>query len=266
MVNPNYWDYREDRITETQLAIAHACYKGEITLVDYWFGQLMERVRTLNLLEDTWVIFLSDHGFYFGEHGQFGKRRFRWPDSSIFDEGFAKGMSMAQQTVHWSPLHQEVTRVPLMIRAPLTEGGRTEALVTLPDVMPTILEVLGVAIPERVQGRSLTPIVRGETDAVHPFVVTSAPFEEIGQLSKTVDDQSRTVVEISPSSITDGTWDLLYGVSGQEPLLYRTKEDPGHRHNVADAHPDVVRNLHRLYADWLAEISTPENTSVRAVS
>ena len=100
VIAPTYYDYAADGVTERELEIARACYKGEIAMVDHWFGYLMERVRVLNLLENTAIFFLSDHGFYFGEHGLFGKRRFRWPDGSGFDEGFAKGMTVHQRQVH----------------------------------------------------------------------------------------------------------------------------------------------------------------------
>lgn len=258
VVQPSYWDYKEDGVSERDLEIARACYKGEITMVDHWFGYFMERVRVLNLLENTCIIFVSDHGFYFGEHGLFGKRRFRWPDNSGFEEGFAKGMTMAQQTVHWSPLHNEVIRVPLMISMPGQQARRVEGLVTLPDLMPTVLDLFGVPAPERVQAKSLLPMINGSADSVRDLLVTSAPFEEIGQMSKTVDDRTRTVVEISPSTITDGEWDLLYSVENQRVCLYRSKEDPGHLNDVAAQYPDVIARLHAQFAEFLKTVGTPE--------
>jgi arylsulfatase A-like enzyme len=118
IISPNYWDYKEDGYSETDMEIARACYKGEISMVDHWFGYLMERVRVLGLLQDTAIIFLSDHGFYFGEHGMFGKRRFRWPDGSGFEEGYAKQLDPSTQIVHRSSLHNELTQVPLLMRLP----------------------------------------------------------------------------------------------------------------------------------------------------
>ena len=258
VVNPTYWDYKEDGLTERDLEIARACYKGEISMVDHWFGYLMERVRVLNLLEDTCIIFISDHGFYFGEHGVFGKRRFRWSDNASFDEGFAKGRTMAEQTVHWSPLHNEVTQVPLMMYMPGEDSRRITGLVTWPDMMPTILDVVDVEVPDRVQAKSVLPLIRGETSKIHDIVVTTAPFEELGQLSKTVDDKKRTVKEVSPSTITDGEWDLLYSVEGQRIELYRTHEDCEHQQNVADQHPEVVQRLHAQFVDLLKAADTPE--------
>ncbi len=256
VIAPTYYDYAADGVSERDLAIARACYMGEIAMVDHWFGYLMERVRVLNLLNDTAIIFVSDHGFYFGEHGLFGKRRFRWPDGSGFDEGFAKGYTVHQRQVHRSPLHNELTQVPLLMRLPGEAGGRIAGLLSLPDLMPTVLELLEVPIPARTQAKSALPLLDGVRN--HDLVVTSAPFEEVGELTKTVDGQNRVVVEISPSSITDGEWDLLYGVEGQQLELYRAKADPGHENDVSDAYPEVVADLHSRYVSWLRSIDAPD--------
>ncbi len=255
VVAPNYWNYADDGLSERDLEIARACYKGEIAMVDHWFGYLLGRVRVLNLLENTAIFFLSDHGFYFGEHGLFGKRRFRWPDGSGFDEGFAKGLTVQQRQVHRSPLHNELVQVPLLAYLPGQPGRRVPGILSLPDLMPTLLQLLDIPIPARVQAKSALPLLEGEK--LHDIVVSSAPFEEVGELSRTVDGQNRVVVQVSPSSITDGEWDLLYGVEGQAVELYRAKEDPGHRHDLSAAQPAVVARLHGQYVDWLRSIDTP---------
>ena len=60
--------------TQERLEKAHATYCGEITMVDTWLGYLLRRVENMGLMENTVIIFTSDHGFYFGEHGGlFGK-------------------------------------------------------------------------------------------------------------------------------------------------------------------------------------------------
>ncbi len=255
IIAPSYWNYKDDGRSERDLEVARACYMGEISMVDHWFGYLMERVRVLNLLDDTAIIFVSDHGFYFGEHGLFGKRRFRWPDGSGFDEGFAKGLIVHQRQVHRSPLHNEVIQVPLLVYLPGVENRRVSGLLSLPDLMPTILELLEVPLPARTQAKSALPLIGGES--IHDLVVTSAPFEDVGELSRTVDGQDRVVIEVSPSSITDGEWDLLYGVEGQRVELYRSKEDVGHQRDLSDTYPDVVEKLHSQYVNWLNAIETP---------
>lgn len=257
VVNPNYWNYKEDGYTERDMEIARACYKGEISMVDHWFGYLMERLRVQNLFENTAVIFTSDHGFYFGEHGLFGKRRFQWSDGGDFEGGYARGLTNHDQIVFSSPLHNEVTQVPLLMYMPGQEGRRISGLVSQPDLNPTILELAGVDPVDSIQAKSVLPLVKQETKTIHDFVITSAPFEEIGQMSKTVDDTAREVIEVSPSTITDGEWDLLYSVQNQPVELYRTKDDPGHQKNLYQEFPKVAEELHKKFVAWLEKMGTP---------
>lgn len=258
-IMPNYWEYEQDGFTKQDLEIAHACYCGEISMIDRWFGFLLERLRTLNILENTMIIFTSDHGFYFGEHNLFGKRRFRWHDQMQFDEGYAIGRTDADGFTFRSPLHNEITQIPLIMHLPGISPCRVEGLATLADLMPTILDVIEEEVPERVQGKTLLPLIAGESKSIHDIVVTAAPFEDLGKITKTVDDNSRITKEISPSTITDGKWDLLYGTyeAGQYEL-YRTKEDVGHQNNLIERYPEVAKELHGKFLNWLRENQAPE--------
>ena len=99
VIAPTYYDYAEDGVTASATWRSPApATKAKSPWLIIWFGYLIERVRVLNLLENTAIFFLSDHGFYFGEHGLFGKRRFRWPDGSGFDEGFRQGLDRSPTT------------------------------------------------------------------------------------------------------------------------------------------------------------------------
>ncbi|MEP6715709.1 MAG: sulfatase-like hydrolase/transferase, partial [Terriglobia bacterium] len=55
------------------MRLAHAAYCGEITMVDRWLGRLLEKLDVLGIADNTVVFFVSDHGYYFGEHGYLGK-------------------------------------------------------------------------------------------------------------------------------------------------------------------------------------------------
>ena len=259
-VDPCYWAWREAGYTERDLEIAHACYCGEISMVDRWFGLLMERLEALQLTENTVVIFTSDHGFYFGEHGFFGKRRFRWPDDIPIEEGFSRGLTMFQGSIYRSPLYREITHVPLLMYLPNVAPRRIEGLVTLPDLMPTTLELAGVDPPDTVQAHSLIPLVRGEVDTLHKILVTSTPLEELGDMTKTVDDQHRKTLEISPSTITNGEWDLLYAIYGEPVELYHSKIDPKHERNIAEENPEVVEGLHKDFLEFLEDVGTSEES------
>ena len=83
--------------------------------------------------------------------------------------------------------------------------------------------------------------------------MTTAPFKDIGGVSKNVDDRPRVTEEISPSTITDGEWDLLYGIQGEPVELYKTKEDPGHQHNVFDDNHHAAEALLEKYIAWLEQ-------------
>ena len=259
LVNPCYWYWKEDGFTQKDLDIAHACYRGEISMVDRWFGILIDRLKSLDLLETTAVLFLSDHGFYFGEHGLFGKRLFRWPEDLSFTEGLERGLATDAGFTYRSPLHTELTQVPLLMHIPGFDAGRIGGLVSIPDIMPTILELVGLSLPGGVQAKSLVPLMRADAGDVHDLIVTSAPLETAGETTKTVDDLARKAVEVSPSTITDGTWDFLYSVEGETNELYRSEEDPGHKNNLSEERPDVVEKLHAKFSKWLAAVGTPEH-------
>jgi arylsulfatase A-like enzyme len=259
MVNPNYWNWKEDNFTEKDLAIAHACYCGEITMVDRWLGLFMDRLKTLGLSENTIIIFTSDHGFYFGEHNLFGKTRFRWPGNVGFEDGFIKGYKMGDQFSYRSPLHREVSHIPLIIHVPGADHKRINGVSSIPDLTPTILELANAPIPNTVKSKSLMPLIRGDVNKIHDFAVTSAPLEPIGVIQKIVDDQPRKVVELSPSTITNGEWDMLYSISGEPIELYDAQKDPKHTKDISKDKQDVVKMLHGSYVKWLREMDTPED-------
>ena len=215
-VYPAYWDWQDAGYSERDLEIAKAAYMGEITMVDRWFGLLLDRLKTLGLYDDTAILFVSDHGFYFGEFGIFGK---------------IPGYN-----------HQRVT-----------------GLVSIPDIMPTMLELAEINEPDRVQAKSLLPLARGEVDKLHEIVVTSQSLADIaGNTTLVVDDNERVVVEVSPSTIRDGEWDFLYSLEGERIELYDAVNDPNHRNNLANDRRDVCEMMHAKFVGWMEELGTPE--------
>ncbi|MGD9043189.1 MAG: sulfatase, partial [Desulfobacterales bacterium] len=75
IIEPIYGFWKDvPGFTQERLEKAHATYCGEITMVDTWLGYFLRRAENMGLMENTAIIFTSDHGFYFGEHGGlFGK-------------------------------------------------------------------------------------------------------------------------------------------------------------------------------------------------
>ncbi len=257
-VYPAYWDWEDAGYTERDLEIAKACYMGEITMVDRWFGLLIDRLKSLQIYDDTAILFVSDHGFYFGEYGIFGKRRFRWPDNTI---PVMEAMARFKQGAisHRCPSHNELTQVPLLVKIPGYKHQRVSGLVSIPDMMPTMLDLAGIDIPERVQAKSLFPLINGETDRLHPIVVTSTSLSEIkGNYTRIVDDNERKVVDVSPSTIRDGEWDFLYSLEGEPHELYDAVNDPQHQHNLATEKPDVCEMMLQKFVAFMDAVDTPQ--------
>ena len=130
---------------------------GSVSLVDTWFGHFIERVKHLNLWDDTMIVFNADHGFYIGEHGYIGKHTVLEPKQG------------------W-PMYREVSRTPLLVHVPgIAARADPDALVQAIDMMPTILELAGAPVPAGLHGRSLLPVLHGNTDS-HRDAVISSPL------------------------------------------------------------------------------------------
>ncbi len=114
-------------------------YLGCIKGVDDDIGRLLKYLDDSGLATNTIVIYSSDQGFFLGEHGWFDKR--------------------------W--IFQESARTPLLVRWPgaIKPGGVSDQLVSSIDLAETFLQVAGVPQPDRMQGRSLVPLLRGENPA-----------------------------------------------------------------------------------------------------
>lgn len=119
-----------------------AAYYAMIELIDHNVGRILKMLDDTGRREDTIVIFMSDHGELLGDHGM-----------------YLKGPHMYDCSV----------RVPLIISWPgrFKSGLRSDALVELVDVVPTLLDAAGIPIPSRVQGKSLFDLCAGSADPHH---------------------------------------------------------------------------------------------------
>ena len=115
-----------------------AAYYASVMFMDEQVGRILEELDRLSLRDSTAVVFTSDHGYHLGEHGFWQK----------------------------SNLHEEVLRVPLIMSVPGYETGRTKSIVELVDMYPTLADLVGLDVPEDVQGKSLVPILKDHSVSV----------------------------------------------------------------------------------------------------
>ena len=112
-----------------------AGYLGVIRRLDEALGRLVDALISLDMLDDTIILFTSDHGCHFKTRNDEYKR---------------------------SP-HDASVRVPTMLYGgPFTGGGRLSQLVSLVDLPPSLLDAAGIEVPEQMQGRSILPLIKGD--------------------------------------------------------------------------------------------------------
>lgn len=145
-------------------------YDAEIRGMDVAFGTLIEFLRSSKLLDRTIIVFTSDHGEEFGEHGSWG-----WHATTLFDE---------------------LLRVPLLIKFPnQRHGGATiNDQVRSIDILPTVLETLNMERFPHFQGVSLVPLLRGE---------------KLAESQQFALSQEDTRGRVPPTSIQTSQWKAL---------------------------------------------------------
>ena len=108
-----------------------SAYYATVQFMDEQVGRILDEVERLGLKDNTAIVFLSDHGYHLGEHGFWEK----------------------------SNLHEDITRVPLMVYIPGIKPGRTSSITELVDIYPSLTELAGISTPEKVQGKSFVPLL-----------------------------------------------------------------------------------------------------------
>jgi arylsulfatase A-like enzyme len=253
LIRPLYGYWKESpAYPENRVKKAHATYCGDVSMVDTWLGYLMKKVENLGLMDNTAIIFTSDHGYYFGEHGLFGKMVF----AKDTDD-----MTSAEDIGIWSrsPYYEEVTRIPLFIYIPGIPAGTYGGMTSAIDMMPTVLDLLGQEIPGTVEGRSLLPVMKDPSVPGYEHIFTSSSYVNVGETDNSVDGVMRLAEKASMATVTTGEWTFLYDIEPGGSELYNIKSDPGQKKNLINKHPDVARELHQLYVRHMQETNVPKS-------
>ena len=133
-------------VTEREAAHLRANYGAKLSMIDHWFGTVIDEIDRGDLWADTAVIVCTDHGHYLGEHDCFGK-----PAVPVFDT---------------------LGLMPLLVAWPGRAAGTCDALTTTVDLHATLCDVFGVQPEHRTHGRTLVPLIAGTTGQVRDYVLT----------------------------------------------------------------------------------------------
>lgn len=242
MLYPEYG--RPTYMSEGELHNARALYAGNVTLVDRWVGQFFDLVERLGLMENTMIVWASDHGHLFGEHDLQGK-----PGAEL------------------GKLYETTTHIPLLIHRPdgLGAGQHISGVVQPPDILPSILEFLEIDTPDGVQGESIWPLVRGETESLRDYAFSSRYPPTAGDASytpvegATFDGWAGSDRSVEPSTVTSTEWAYLAAPAGRPSELYHLAQDPKQEHNVIDDHPEVAEQMRAAWLDFLKNHGAPES-------
>lgn len=186
----------------TDLAYIIDLYDAEILFTDACVGRIMEELKELELLDSTLIVFTSDHG------------------EGLMDHGIV---------YHGKNLYDELLRVPLILRLPDGSGAGTTIsdLVRTTDIMPTVLDFLGLPANRDAQGMSLLPLLAGRRS-----------FRESLGEGLSIKGGEHDLVSLR----TDRWKYVRHSRDGAEEL-YDLEQDPGEKVDVSDRFPEVVKDL-----------------------
>lgn len=184
-------------------------YYAGIVGADENMGKIFQVLSDLGQLDDTVIMFSSDHGFFLGEWRKYDKRF----------------------------MHEPSIRTPMLVRYPrmIRAGATDDKMVLNLDIAPTFLELAGVKIPERMQGQSMAPFFQGREpkswrkDWLYEYYEYPGPHE----------------VRKNRGVRTERYKLIHYYEAPEEFELYDLQEDPGELHNLYGdpKHAELAREL-----------------------
>jgi arylsulfatase A-like enzyme len=249
VIYPRYG--RGDYMSDAERNHVRALYAALVTLCDRWIGRLLEKIEALGLDRNTLVMFTTDHGHLFGDHDLQGK-----PTGPL------------------GKLYEPTTRIPLMIRHPegVGAGTRVPGIAQHPDLLPTILDFLGVDTPPGVVGQSLWPLIRGEQPRLRDAAVSgrysaavdvfrsSGRAAGVARDAAAFDGTAGADVVGEPLTYSTERWAYICTARGGGPReLYDLGVDPAQSTNVIAQRPDIAADLHTRLIGWLTDLgAAPE--------
>ena len=209
-----------DAVPESVYREAKAAYFGLITHVDYVIGRIFAALQNAGLLDDTLVLFASDHGEYLGDHGAASKAYF----------------------------HDVSARVPMILRLPKSadpdiSGVVVDNVVTHSDILETLATVAGVEAPEGTDGQDLVALARGELDDPRQYIVGTTGISYIARTG------------FPPFlGITDGHHKYIWYPEGGIEQFFDLEADPKELTDLSEHH-DFTEDKERLRGLLMQDLS-----------
>jgi arylsulfatase A-like enzyme len=188
-------------------------YDAGIRQLDAELGRFLAALRREGILDEALLVVTSDHGEAFMEHGHLD---------------------------HFIPLYQEILHVPLLFRGPgIAQGKRVSLPVSGVDIAPSLLSLAGLAVPPKMEGLDLTPLLRGEAP------VEFAERDLYGEASGGGSHELMGLEDYVPQyrSLRRGRHKLIYEHRGDSYALYDLDRDPGEQVDISSQQPELTQRL-----------------------
>ena len=246
-------NYGLGEVTDDEWAEIRALYFAMVSRVDDQLGQIVSKLKSRDLWDETAVLCFSDHGDFCGDYGLVEK----W----------------------FSACEDCILRVPLIMHAPgLPATGSRQALAEMVDLYPTVLEIAGVEDKHYHFGKSLLPLYGPAADDVHRLAAFSEGGHNIDE--SYIHDiatpyggvyyhkhhlwQVDPIVMAKAWVVRDDRYKFIY-CPDEFDELYDMQADPGETVNLAGdcAHDQTVRRMKDLLLEWLSRTAdqVPEDES-----
>jgi len=189
---------RDGILDDAQARQIRAQYGAKLTMIDHWFGRIVDALDRNDLWSTTSVIVCTDHGHYLGEGDRWGKPAV--------------------------PVHQTLGHIPLLVHWPQRDGNgddaagssvvagqSIDALTTSVDLFATLADQFAVTdrVRQRTHGRSLVPLLRGEVDQVRDHVLTGVWGREVHYIDGCHKYVRAPVGDNAPISMWSNRWSTM---------------------------------------------------------
>ncbi len=200
-------DYLDEKQNGDYNRFLKAAYLSEVRKTD---EAMREALLELGVDDQTLIVVTSDHGEELLDHGWYGHRQ---------------------------SLYQELVHVPLVIRLPgkIKAGTVIDTPVSLVDLYPTLLDLLGIPIPAGLSGVSLVPLIEEKE-----IQSRNLYLEVDGQQG-----QMRGLVQYP--------WKLIHNLSDSSDLLFNLEKDPKERKDLSAGQPARVEKMRQILLTWVKQ-------------
>ena len=207
---------RQKKLSDAEIVYLKALYKAEVESIDERVGYIIKALEHRGLLDKTIIVFTSDHGELFGEHGLMG---------------------------HGYYYYEQLLQVPLIIAGPGIPAGKKEkTIISNLDLMPTLKDLLGIEYEHNMQGKSYSGLFSGKAlpDRAQYFGRTTNLARETDISALLMEGHKLVVTKKKDNVILE-----LFDCAG----------DPGELKNIAVENRPIVQKMLKKFMDLRKEIA-----------